>query len=121
MGRVVRRSRVQALLSLWTIAMTSTLGIVDVTHGGPNDDALCALTAVFQHDPANHRIEPASSGRPDPEHCFICHWARSLTPSTARHRLLKPAKDGDAFATRLVAMAPAGDPDRKLPARAPPV
>lgn len=120
MLRAIRRSRLRILLSLSTLVTTCALAIVDSVHGGSSDDALCRPTTVVQHDSANHRIEPSSSAKPGPAHCYICHWVRLLTPSTARHRLLEPANSGDTFTPKLVASRPAGRPDRQIPARAPP-
>jgi len=78
---VLRRIRARApaiapvlLVSLIALAMPH---VADSHH---DPDSQFALAVA--HDPAAHGIGTPSSDEESPQHCAICHWARSFRPLT---------------------------------------
>lgn len=107
------------LLALVLAIGMGSASLEQLRHAG-EDDAACAIRVVA-HDAADHAFTAAVPGDAA-DHCFICHWARSLrlSPAAATRTVAMSA----VAAVRLVPfdVLPASAPQlSRLPARAPPL
>ncbi len=80
---MIHRLRTRPLASLAAmllIAATLVASGESLRHVGDDDPACDGVVIV--HDASAHalRSAPARPGSSEPEHCAICHWARSLRP-----------------------------------------
>ena len=113
------------LLASRMLALLVCAGVLGASfesfHHGFDDDLAC-LSAVPQHDAADHRIgvTPASTA-PEPDHCVFCHLARAfrLTASPARRLAARQVESITRVVHAAVTLA-AAPALSALPARAPP-
>src|SRR5438034_1086514 len=85
MLRLLRRSNRLVAPFAMAIAAMVLVGTVDWWHADDEDGAAPAF-----HDHAAHRLRSEPAGTRTPEHCYLCHWLRTLgngLGSVAAHRL----------------------------------
>jgi len=75
------RTRVRIVASAILVALVGLGGLSSAVHGGDCHDDECSVVAL-RHDPSSHGIGAPSSESEHPLHCILCHWTRSLRPST---------------------------------------
>jgi|SRR5687767_11569156 hypothetical protein len=81
-------ARVVAAATL--VSLTALGGLSSATHGADCHDEDCAYS-LQAHDPSAHGIGTTQDEAAHPLHCILCHWTRSLRPSTeAVHQLARP-------------------------------
>jgi hypothetical protein len=117
MIRALRRNRFASFVA--ALALLATLPATFPTFHDDADDVLCN-PALVVHDHAAHRIAAASSVRPAPEHCFLCHWLQSHRVVTAATRFVRPAAQSASLA-HVVLPSFAGTLATRRPGRAPPL
>ena len=72
-----------ALLALVTLTISSAAPHPDDCH-----DADCGLT--LPHDPTGHSVGRPQESSGQPIHCVLCHWTRSVRPTTENAPLFAP-------------------------------
>ena len=85
MLRILRRSNRLVAPFAVAIAAMVLIGTVDWWHADDEDGA----APVF-HNHAAHRLRSEPAAKHTPEHCYLCHWLRTLgngLGSAAAHRL----------------------------------
>jgi hypothetical protein len=90
-------------------------------HAFANDDAACGVLPTI-HDASAHRIGGGSAApQSEPDHCFICHWARAfrLAPGSVARGAVRQVLVVVVVAHAAVRLAAAPDLSH-LPARSPP-
>jgi hypothetical protein len=76
MLRVLRSSRCLASPLAVALAAYVLVGTADWWHAWDDDRR---ADAVVAHDHSTHRpVLGSNGGAGDPDHCYICHWLRSL-------------------------------------------
>ena len=73
-----------ALLALITLTISSAAPHPDDCH-----DADCGLT--LPHDPTGHSVGRPQESSGQPIHCVLCHWTRSVRPTTENAPLFAPS------------------------------
>jgi hypothetical protein len=74
-----------ALVSLAGLASLSS-----VVHDSAECHDECAA-GVVAHDPWSHAIGSTTAGAEQALHCILCHWTRTVRPSTeAAHEVARP-------------------------------
>ena len=73
-----------ALVSLLTLTISSAAPHQDDCH-----DAECGPLAP--HDPTGHSVSRPQESSGQPIHCVLCHWTRSVRPTTETAPLFAPA------------------------------
>jgi len=77
----LRRSRWWAALAYLAMASTMSGAWLTVTHGSLAADSACASeweTPTRGGGSTDTRLDSGAGRAPAPEHCFVCHWLRSL-------------------------------------------
>ena len=75
------------------MAFIAVGGMSSAGHGTDCHDDTCAMSTLA-HDPSSHRIGTAAADSSHPLHCVLCHWMRSVRPSTeSSHHLARPVVD----------------------------
>jgi len=111
------------------IAVTAIIALaaVGVSTFSPHEDdchdAACRAMAV-EHDAAAHRIgAPSTSTDAPPQHCLVCHLARSFRPRTEAKPLSTPAAEAGTAVhvalLRVAASAPVAQPPLRSPPQSP--
>jgi hypothetical protein len=103
-----------ALLSLVTLSVWSAAPHQDDCH-----DAVC-VSLVVPHDPSAHSIGRGASTTDRPLHCVLCHWTRTVRPSSSAAHPLAPAVARDVRFLVDVFSAPEANLAAQPPLRAPP-
>lgn len=85
------RSLLAALYGLTIVLLwTFVISPADLWHARDQEDHTSLILAP--HDAANHRVgAPTSDGTPEHEHCYICHWLRSLQTALVAGQPVDPA------------------------------
>jgi len=103
-----------ALVSLITLTVWSAAPHPDDCH-----DAECGVVAP--HDPSGHSLGREQGSAEQPIHCVLCHWTRSVRPSSETAYLLAPAVEDDVRVHIDVFSALPQFQAAQPPLRAPPV
>jgi hypothetical protein len=94
-------------------------GPIEFLHAG-DDDAACEVPVLLHdHDAHDARIGADKQTTP-PDHCYVCHWLRSIRSIslTVQQQIVE---DHHAAASAPLALAPSHFlPCEDVPARAPP-
>jgi hypothetical protein len=110
------RLRGIAVALLWAFV----IGPADLWHSGQDDDLACRIYAV-SHDPSAHRVEaPTRQSGPDHEHCYTCHWLRSLHTTLSPGPRIDPAALYQQQLPDAVLLAAATLASGRIPGRSPP-
>jgi hypothetical protein len=81
MNRTLRRSPLWRGVALLALVSSLSGAWLTVGHGSLGDDAACALESGIP--PLRHGATLGhESGGLSPQHCYICHWLRSLRSVT---------------------------------------
>jgi hypothetical protein len=113
------RARARAVAAATLVSLVGLGGLSSAAHDGDCHDDDCAV-ALLDHDPSSHRIGNGSSEPSHPVHCILCHWTRTLRPSTASgHHLARPVT-GNVLAQPEVLSAPSPVRAAQPPLRSPP-
>jgi hypothetical protein len=75
------RARARAVAAATLVSFVALGGFSSAAHGLDCHDDDCAV-ALLSHDPSSHGIGSGSSAQTQPLHCILCHWTRSVRPST---------------------------------------
>jgi hypothetical protein len=119
------RARVPAVAGALLVSLAALGGLSTAAHGADCHDEDCGIIAV-RHDPSTHAIDTAGTASDHPLHCILCHWTRSLRPSTesvdhiARPLAGEPRRYHDVSGTPSQIQA-AQPPLRSPPAAAAPI
>jgi hypothetical protein len=82
------RARIVAAVTL--VSLTALGGLSSAAHGPDCHDDDCYI-ALIAHDPSSHGIGTTTADGGHPLHCILCHWTRTLRPSTdAVHQIARP-------------------------------
>ena len=88
-----------ALLALVTLTISSAAPHPDDCH-----DADCGLT--LPHDPTGHSVGRPQESSGQPIHCVLCHWTRSVRPTTENAPLFAPTPVEEVNASNDVFITP---------------
>jgi hypothetical protein len=118
MNRRFRRSRFRAGVALLAVSCSLWSAWLVVVHGSLGDDSACAAESglLVAHHPTSIGHAP---GGISAQHCYICHWLRSLQavsgdappalPSVARAGFVSPdpiTREGHVGLVHLLARSP---------------
>jgi hypothetical protein len=100
------------------MAFLAVGGVSSMGHGSDCHDDQCALITLT-HDPSAHRIGTIAPDPSHPLHCVLCHWMRSVRPSTEPvHHLARPVSDDVRVHTEVrgvVSLVQAAQPPLRSP------
>jgi hypothetical protein len=84
------RARARIVASAILVSLAGLGGLSSAAHGSDCHDDECSVIAL-RHDPSSHGIGTASTDSEHPLHCILCHWTRSMRPSTETvHQIARP-------------------------------
>jgi hypothetical protein len=84
------RSRARDVAVATLVSLAGLGGLSSAGHGGDCHGDDCAFP-LLNHDPSSHSVGGGSSDSTHPVHCILCHWTRSIRPSTEPgHYLARP-------------------------------
>ena len=84
------RTRARVVAAATLVSLTALGGLSSATHGADCHEDDCAYS-LLSHDPYEHGIVATQDDAGHPLHCILCHWTRSLRPSTeAVHQIARP-------------------------------
>jgi hypothetical protein len=75
------RTRTRIVASAILVALVGLGGLSSAVHGGDCHDHECSGIGL-RHDPSSHGIGTPDTASDYPLHCILCHWTRSMRPST---------------------------------------
>jgi hypothetical protein len=86
------RGRLRPLALALLVALVGVGGATAATHGPDCREDQCG--ALLPHDGSSHRVGSPITENAHALYCVLCHWTRSLRPSTeSAHHLDHPAAD----------------------------
>ena len=110
-GRL-RPVAVALLVSLVGVGVVSAAG-----HGSDCHDDECG--ALLAHDPSSHRVGSPVADAAHALHCVLCHWTRTVRPSTeSAHHLARPVADASPLSTEVfgvISVVQAAQPPLRSP------
>ena len=87
------------------VVLAATIGVGGASSIGHRSDCHgdeCGM-AAFPHDPSAHSIRGGGTDASHSLHCVLCHWTRSIRPSTEPvHQLAQLVADDVLFHTDIV-------------------
>ncbi len=84
------RARLRVVAAATLVSLVGLGGLSSATHGADCHDDDCYI-ALLPHDPSSHGIGSATPDAGHPLHCILCHWTRSMRPSTETvHQFARP-------------------------------
>ena len=110
----VKGSRIAALAIASLIAAN---GAAITLHGDDCHDGPCAFV---QHDASAHRIGASTNEGAEPNHCLVCHWARSFRLRTEARGLTLPVAEARDLVHVEYVTAAVSAPVAQPPLRSPP-
>jgi hypothetical protein len=112
-----RRARRFVGAILLSLLCGTSAAPLDLWHG-PEADGCCGV--AVPHDPEAHRIGGAVATPLEHDHCFLCHWLRSLQVVLTAGDRLDPAALHAGEVARLAAPPQALSETGSTPGRSPP-
>jgi hypothetical protein len=86
------RTRGRLFAAAVLVSFVALGGISSASHSTECHDSECGLAQA--HDPNGHRVQAPAQDAGHALHCILCHWTRSIRPSTATgHHLARPVTD----------------------------
>ena len=84
------RARARLVAAATLVSLTTLGGLSSATHGGDCHDDDCVVS-LLPHDPSTHGVGTTEDAAGHPLHCILCHWTRSIRPSTETvHQIARP-------------------------------
>jgi hypothetical protein len=101
------RSCMRRVAALLLVAVVTVGGSMATPHPDDCHDAVCAAVGV-PHDASAHEFRAADAGAgAHPQHCLVCHWARSFRPHSEVRFVSTPSVEaGVRIHVELVTVAP---------------